>query len=287
MAVAASSSAILVTIAVLADLSGPLSVVPGAHKPHNKPLTRTNVIDASGEKERAAKQAAVAAGRKKAFEQEARMTFSQRMKRWDPLIAEASKRFGIPQLWLRAVMQLESGGRTMLTPTQRITSTAGAMGLMQLMPETYAEMRDAYALGPDPYDPHDNIIASAAYLRWLHGKYGYPTMFAAYNDGPGNLEQRLLSGGLLPAETRNYVTDITEALEGRGKNFGRGMAEFTRPDGSPVLIGVATIRAVRAALPDEYAPSVKSVITSGKLKQGVREDVAQAKAIIRAHGGLI
>src|SRR6185437_6052968 len=126
-----------------------------------------------------------------AFEVEEQMTTHARMQRWAPLIAEASKRFGVPPSWVRAVMLAESGGRTMLDENTPIISTAGAMGLMQLMPSTYADMRAQYGLGPDPYNPHDNVIAGAAYLRFLRQKYDYPQMFAAYNDGPGNLEQRL------------------------------------------------------------------------------------------------
>jgi hypothetical protein len=68
------------------------------------------------------------------------------------------------------------------------------MGLMQLMPQTYAQMALQYGLGNDPYNPHDNIFAGAAYLRLLHARYGYPTMFQAYDDGPGNLEARLRDG---------------------------------------------------------------------------------------------
>ena len=214
------------------------------------------------------------------------MGFRARMKRWDPLILEASKRFGVPQSWLHAVMLAESGGRTMLDETHKIVSSAGAMGLMQLMPSTYEDMRAAYGLGPDPVDPHDNIFASAAYLRFLRGKYGYPTMFAAYNDGPGNLEDKLASGGLLPAETRLYLVNVTASVEGR-TGSGRAMAQLTRPNGAPILIDCAQVTKIRAPLPDEYASSVLSVVTIGKVRQGVREDMKSATAIIRAHGGAI
>ncbi len=223
-----------------------------------------------------------------AFDEEQQLNFAQLMNRWNPLVAAAAGRFGVPQIWIRAVMQVESGGRTMTGENQRITSSQGAMGLMQLMPETYDEMRREYGLGRDAYDPHDNILAAAAYLRWLRGKYGYPTMFAAYNDGPGNLEARLLGGGLLPPETQNYVGDIAMALRGGGaRGTHRSMARFTRPNGSEVLIDCAAVVSVRAALPDEYAPGVLSVIAAGKLKQGVRESVAAVRAAVRAHGGVV
>lgn len=220
------------------------------------------------------------------FQLEEAMGFSKRMKRWNPLIAEASKRFGVPQSWLRAVMQAESGGRTMLDQTHKIVSSAGAMGLMQLMPQTYEDMRVAYGLGQDPFDPHDNVMAGAAYLRFLRGKYGYPTMFAAYNDGPGNLEQRLRDGGLLPTETRLYLVNVTATVEGL-KGAARGAAQFTRPNGAPILVDCSQVTKVRAAFPDEYAPGVLTVITIGKVRQGVREDPAKVTAAIRARGGLI
>jgi hypothetical protein len=208
------------------------------------------------------------------------------MGRWDDFIAEASSKYSVPQSWIRAVMQAESGGRTMLAENQPITSTAGAMGLMQLMPQTYRDMRLQNGLGSDPYDPHDNIMAGTAYLRFLRSKYPYPTMFAAYNDGPGNLEARLVGGGLLPNETELYVARVTNTLQnGGGVMGGRGNARFTRPNGEAVMLNTAAIISVRAAFPGEYAPGVQSVITVGRLHQGVRESLSQTKAILRAHGG--
>jgi membrane-bound lytic murein transglycosylase B len=219
-----------------------------------------------------------------AFALEQQMSFGELMDRWNPAIAEAAKRFGVPQPWIRAVMQVESGGRTMLGENQPIKSSMGAMGLMQLMPDTYNDMRVQYGLGKDPYDPHDNIMAGAAYLRFLRGKYGYPQMFAAYNDGPGNLEARMMGRGLLPDETQNYVASIANVLAG-GKGGRGATVKFTRPNGAPAMIDAAAVVSVRAAFPGEYAPGVQTVITVGRLHQGVRESVAQVKSIIRAHGG--
>jgi soluble lytic murein transglycosylase-like protein len=218
---------------------------------------------------------------------EQQMSFAQLMKRWDPWIAAAAKRFDVPENWIRAVMRIESGGRTMLGENQKITSSTGAMGLMQLMPQTYNDMREQYRLGPDAYDPHDNILAGAAYLRFLRGKYGYPNMFAAYNDGPGNLEARMIDGGLLPAETINYVATITGKLDGGGAGSKGNLAKFTRPNGEAVMIDGGAVVGVRAALPGEYAPGVLTVISVGKTRQGVRESLAQAKTIIRLHGGAV
>jgi hypothetical protein len=220
-----------------------------------------------------------------AFALEQQMSFSELMNRWNPTIAEAAKKYGVPQPWIRAVIQIESGGRTMLAENQPIKSNMGAMGLMQLMPQTYNDMRVEHGLGKDPYDPHDNIMAGAAYLRFLRAKYGYPAMFAAYNDGPGNLEARMMGRGLLPLETQNYMVNITNALSGGGRSGHGAMVKFTRPNGEAAMINPFAVSSVRAAFPGEYAPGVQTVITVGRLHQGVRESMAQVKGAIRAHGG--
>jgi soluble lytic murein transglycosylase-like protein len=208
--------------------------------------------------------------REPAFDQELEMSASQLVNRWTPLIAAAGQRFDVPSTWIRAVVQIESGGRTMSNENQRITSRVGAMGLMQLMPDTYREMRTDYGLGSDPYNPRDNIFAGAAYLRWLYVKYGYPAMFAAYNDGPGHLEERLLRGSLLPAETRNYITRIVSELGGHAARDGE-VAKFTRPNGAPVMIDLANVTSVRVPSPGEYPAGVQAVISMGRENQAVRE----------------
>jgi membrane-bound lytic murein transglycosylase B len=132
--------------------------------------------------------------------------------RWQPLLLEASSRFAVPVDWIRAVMQAESGGRTEIDG-KPIKSRAGALGLMQLLPETYREMRVRYRLGKDITNPHDNIMAGAAYLRWLHKRYGFPFMFAAYNAGPKQFERDVAMKRSLPAETRAYVSGILRAAQ--------------------------------------------------------------------------
>jgi hypothetical protein len=223
------------------------------------------------------------------FAQESAMSVAQRMARWDPIIALASRRFGVSVAWIRAVMLIESGGHTMLGENRPIRSSAGAMGLMQLMPKTYAEMQRTYGLGADPYDPHDNIFAGTAVLHTLYLQYGYPTMFAAYNDGPGMLQAHAQLGQALPAETNAYVRNIASILS-TGAMLRHGgkadLAKLTRPDGSPVLIDAAAVVSIRLALPGEYAPSVRTVISIGRLRQGVREDLRTANAVIRSHGGI-
>jgi soluble lytic murein transglycosylase-like protein len=126
---------------------------------------------------------------------------------WQRFLTEAALRFNVPEAWIRAVMQAESGGQTMLNG-RPITSRAGAMGLMQVMPGTYEELRRAQGLGPDPYDPRDNILAGTAYLRAMYDRYGYPSLFAAYNAGPDRYDEHLHDGRPLPAETRAYLATI-------------------------------------------------------------------------------
>ena len=130
---------------------------------------------------------------------------------WGPYIAEASQKYDVPDGWIRAVMRQESGGQLFLDG-QLITSSAGAMGLMQVMPETYDELRARYDLGSDPYDPHDNIMAGAAYMRELYDIYGAPGFLAAYNAGPKRLDDYLTRNRPLPDETRHYVANIGPAV---------------------------------------------------------------------------
>ena len=96
----------------------------------------------------------------------------------------------------------------------RALSRSGAMGLMQIMPDTWAELRARYRFGSDPYEPRDNILAGAAYLREMHDRYGSPGFLAAYNAGPGRYAEYLASGRALPAETRAYVAALVPVLGG-------------------------------------------------------------------------
>jgi soluble lytic murein transglycosylase-like protein len=126
-------------------------------------------------------------------------------------VAEAARRFGIPEDWVWAVMRVESNG------DRRAVSSAGAMGLMQIMPATWGNLRGRYHLGSDPFDPRDNIMAGAAYLREMHDRYGSEAaMLAAYNAGPGRYEQYLSRGRPLPRETRAYLAKLTAVTGNSG-----------------------------------------------------------------------
>jgi hypothetical protein len=124
--------------------------------------------------------------------------------RWAAYIVEAARRFGRPEAWVRAVMQAESRGAA------DATSPAGAIGLMQIMPDTYAQLRARYGLGANAYDPRDNIIAGTAYMSEMIELFGVPDFLAAYNAGPTRLEDHLQRGRPLPAETQRYLAQIGE-----------------------------------------------------------------------------
>jgi soluble lytic murein transglycosylase-like protein len=126
---------------------------------------------------------------------------------WADHITEAAKRFAIPERWIRAVMRAESDY------DPHAISPKGAMGLMQIMPATWEELRTRHDLGDNPYDPRDNILAGTAYIAELHDLYGSPGFLAAYNAGPGRYEKHLVTGDLLPAETLAYMAKIVPQID--------------------------------------------------------------------------
>jgi hypothetical protein len=145
-------------------------------------------------------------------------------------VTEASRRFAVPEEWIRAVMHIESSGKLWAQ------SQKGAMGLMQIMPKTFAELRARYRFGADPYDPHDNILAGAAYIRELHDRYGSPGFLAAYNAGPRRYEHHVAMGRRLPDETQAYVAmlaPLIDAKRAHGKTVAVGKS-FSWA-GSPLL----------------------------------------------------
>lgn len=160
--------------------------------------------------------------------QEFSMSPSRLIDRWNPIIEEASHRFGVSADWIRAVVRVETGGRTVSKGGAPITSHAGALGIMQVMPKTYRAMRAEYGLGKNPFNPRDNVLAGTAYLRQLYQRYGFPNMFAAYNGGPGKLEDHLATGAPLPNETVHYLASVTRDLgaespaEASTPSIGRG-----------------------------------------------------------------
>jgi len=152
-------------------------------------------------------------------------------------IEEASDRFAVPARWIRAVIEIESGG------DEHAISPRGAMGLMQLMPGTWVELSVRYGLGLDPFDPHDNILAGAAYLKEMYGRFGSAGFLAAYHAGPSRYEQHLATGQPLSPETVAYVAAVTPLLGNEQVKHAASGAKRTVPwRQSPLFIGRVNAR---------------------------------------------
>ena len=120
---------------------------------------------------------------------------------YDQFIREASARYGVDATLIRSVMQTESAFDALAV------SRAGAMGLMQLMPEVAVELGVE-----DPFDPRQNVMGGTKYLRRLLNLYNgnVPLALASYNAGATNVAQY---GGVPPfPETQNYVKQITRLV---------------------------------------------------------------------------
>ncbi|HEY9856622.1 MAG TPA: lytic transglycosylase domain-containing protein [Stenomitos sp.] len=111
---------------------------------------------------------------------------------------QAAKPSGVDPALVQAVIQAESGG------DPKAVSKAGAMGLMQLMPETAQDMGVT-----DPFDPAQNVAGGTRYLQQMIDRFGnVPEALAAYNAGPGAVEKH---GGIPPyTETRHYVQRVLD-----------------------------------------------------------------------------
>ena len=138
----------------------------------------------------------------------------------DLAIVEASARFGLSPSLIRAVLKAESGGQV------DAVSSKGAMGLMQLMPATWSDMRDELGLGSDPFQPRDNILAGARYLRALYDRFGSPGFLAAYNAGPGRYQQHLDGAAPLPNETLLYVGEVRRRAAVEASSFESEAADW-------------------------------------------------------------
>ena len=156
-------------------------------------------------------------------------------------ITEASTRFAIPRDWVAAVMQAESGGHA------DAVSLKGALGLTQVMPATWTDLRASLHLGGNAFDPHDNILAGAAYLRQMLDRYGTSGFLAAYNAGPGRYYDHLATGKPLPEETRAYMTRLATVLH------------LPQPgDGQTRALDPRLVLFVNGASPSSPAPSSPS-----------------------------
>jgi len=123
---------------------------------------------------------------------------------YDPIIEQASREWNVDPNLLRSVMQQESGGNPVDKSGRPIRSSAGAAGLMQIMPETQSGLGVS-----NPDDPYQSIYGGAKYLSQMLDRYQRPELaVAAYNAGPDRMDAHLANGTPLPAETGAYVPSV-------------------------------------------------------------------------------
>ncbi len=129
-----------------------------------------------------------------------------------PAPAPQSANNSLPANLPYAVAQVESGGQQYDANGNVVTSSAGAIGMMQLMPGT------AQDLGVDPYDPAQNLAGGTTYLGNLYAQYGgdLGNTLAAYNWGPGNVNRALASGSPYPGSVQTYIGKVMALLGGQG-----------------------------------------------------------------------
>ena len=153
--------------------------------------------------------------------------------RVDLAIAEASLRFGVPASWIRAVIRAESFGKP------GAVSVKGAVGLMQVMPSTYAGLRSRLRLGSDPFDVHDNVLAGTAYLRLMFDRFGVAGMVGGYNAGPERWQAYLAGAQVLPSETVGYLSRLAPVLGFDGPAMPASPTSFPSrsPFEAPIFVG--------------------------------------------------
>ncbi len=161
------------------------------------------------------------------------------------LIREASRRFAVPARWIADVMRVESRGRA------EVVSPKGAIGLMQVMPSTYATLAARYGLGADPWNPRDNVLAGAAYLREMYDRYGATGMLAAYNAGPGRWEDHLSRRRPLPDETVRYIARLAPVIGGNVAPLPAFSSRAVKP--MPIIAPIFAILSVATTPPQSAA----------------------------------
>ncbi len=109
------------------------------------------------------------------------------------------------------------------------------MGLMQLMPKTFAAMARRYHLPATPFAARENILAGAGYLHRCYLRFGFPLLFSAYAAGPDRVEKFIIHGEPLPRSARDYTLHILHSL-----GAGRRVMVSVRPAAARDLFVTAT-----------------------------------------------
>jgi len=133
-------------------------------------------------------------------ERPAKSSNSYSTNKYDHYITEASKKHGVSFLLLKAIINVESD----FNP--KAVSKAGALGLMQIMPENIRRFSIR-----DPFNPGENIMGGTYYLKKLLERYNgkLPLALAAYNAGPTMVDRY---NGIPPIEeTQNYVKKVMKS----------------------------------------------------------------------------
>ncbi len=138
-------------------------------------------------------------------------------------IVNAAAAHGVdPQIALN-LANAESGVNQFRPDGSPVTSSAGAIGIFQLLPSTAA------GLGVDPYDPAQNIVGGVSYLAQMYNQFGnWQDALAAYNWGPGNVKRAISSGAPYPQSVEKYVTSI---LAGTSSSPAIAPDQVIAPDG--------------------------------------------------------
>lgn len=178
---------------------------------------------------------------------------------YDSLIYASAAKYGVDPLLVKAVIKQESGGKQYKSNGQVLTSSAGAIGIMQLMPGT------AKGLGVNPYDVAQNIDGGVKLLSQNIKAFGsIPLALAAYNAGGGAVKKY---GGIPPyAETQNYVKSIMSIYQGGNVSLSAdpnaGSSSSTGTDGTSTDSGTGFAQGL-------FAGIVQTILLIGLLILGV------------------
>lgn len=205
------------------------------------------------------------------FERKVQTNFRQLGGHASSLMSATSRLFEVSANWMYAQMPRKAGGRTMLAENHPIVSNIGAIGVIQHPPASHEKLPEPGGPDADLSDTHDHAITATTDLSGSH-----------------NLDHPIQKSPTFLEKPRTDGISTASLLDAGAPHTARSsalLAEFTRPDGSPVWINVSMVKSIRATFPGEYPSSVQSVVSWGTSKQGVRESVAQATALIKDHGG--